>query len=128
MKIIKYKWHRMEPVFYVKGDNIRRVKAIGAEISADFNTKKCTGFFRKGKHHDCSNPAVEDRQCKSCQMSDDFFMCVKCTGKECINEKARSGCENNIYSIYLAAFGPVIKVGISHEFRLMERLVEQGAD
>lgn len=126
VKIIKYKWSKMEPFFCFSGN--RSMKILGSEISMDFNEKKCIGYFSKGRHHDCDAHAGGERQCTDCQQKDDFFMCVKCTGDECMNKKARSSCERNMYSIYLAAFGPMIKVGISHEFRLMERLVEQGAD
>ena len=34
----------------------------------------------------------------------------------------------NNYYIYLATFDSLLKVGISYEYRLLERLVEQGAD
>src|SRR3989338_6224245 len=128
MKIIKYKWKHMEPVFLTRGREISESRAMGSEIRVDFGTKKCTGFFSRGKHRDCGAHAGDERQCAECQARDDFFMCVKCTGSECINQKARAGCEKGTYSLYLAAFGPVVKVGISREFRLLERLVEQGAD
>jgi hypothetical protein len=45
-----------------------------------------------------------------------------------LNERKRQECLASHYNIYLAAFDSMLKVGISHEHRLMERLVEQGAD
>ena len=53
---------------------------------------------------------------------------MKCTGEECINESQRKSCQKNKYYIYLAAFSTMLKVGISYEHRIMERLIEQGAD
>jgi hypothetical protein len=49
-------------------------------------------------------------------------------GSCCINTKVRPQCESNDYYIYLASFGPILKVGISRARRFFERLVEQGAD
>lgn len=131
MQILKYKWQDFLPRLVLRGDdgNIRQTDLIGNDISLAIGKKMCTGFSRDGKLHPCrSMRETEDRICNECKLEDDYFFCIRCDGSQCINPKKRGECEKNYYYMYLAAFGPLLKVGISHEFRLMERLVEQGAD
>jgi hypothetical protein len=133
MQLIKYRWSAVsgsgvQPFFVTAtGDSIR---LLGQEIGFRVGEKYCTGYFSKGEHHQCPTGAAvaSGTNCHACRLNDDFFMCVKCTGDECINRKQRPSCEESLYFVYLAAFGKLIKVGISHERRLIERLIEQGAD
>lgn len=78
----------------------------------------------------CPNNAQTEKgyYCNDCRLRDDFFLCVQCDGSECINKKRREECKKENYYLYLAAFDSLVKVGISMEFRVMERFVEQGAD
>ncbi len=134
MQAIKYKWMphdgTPEPHLFLSGDGgISRTRLLNNEISLSLGERHCIGHFVNGRHVKCpGNRVVNDANCNECKLRDDFFMCMKCDGSECINKKQRSGCEENIYFIYLAAFGSILKVGISYRFRLMERLIEQGAD
>lgn len=134
MQAIKYKWSLngdAQPSLFAKdSDVIKRIALLGEHVSFTLGAKRCIGFFRNGRHLDCPEARIIEHgwNCNQCRFEDDFFLCMKCTGAECINEKQRPACIENMYYIYLAAFDSILKVGISHERRLMERLVEQGAD
>lgn len=92
--------------------------------------KSCIGHFAGGRHSKCPSSAkiTTGFYCNECRLRDDFFLCVQCDGSRCINMKRREDCKEEKYFVYLAAFDSLIKVGISMEFRVLERLVEQGAD
>jgi len=135
MQAIKYKWltndKNFEPFIFVKnGGNIERIRLMNENISISVGKKHCIGYIRNGRHLDCPhNMLVESGwHCNECRINDDFFLCVKCTGEQCINEKQRPACKESVYFMYLAAFDSMLKVGISYGQRLIERLVEQGAD
>lgn len=132
MRIIKYRWlmheKRMQPFFV--NSRQEKIKLLDEQMSFAVGEKHCTGYFSGGSYFPCpSDRAIESGwNCNECRLMDDFFMCIKCTGEECINRRQRASCEESMYYVYLAAFGSLIKVGISHERRLLERLIEQGAD
>lgn len=131
MQILKYKWLNFEPFLVLNnGSGFSRLKLFDESINMKIGKKFCTGFYKDGMYHPCPNKLeiVSGHQCNECKLNDDFFYCMQCDGTRCINEKMRQECINRNYYIYLAAFGPVLKVGVSFERRLQERLVEQGAD
>lgn len=135
MQIIKYKWETAnmcgEPFLFVRdGNSTSKLKLFDEKIAIKLGKKVCVGFTKNGKHFDCPSmrPVEHERVCRACAINDDFFMCMKCTGEACINEPQRASCLENRYFIYLAAFNSMLKVGISYQFRIMERLIEQGAD
>jgi hypothetical protein len=131
LQILRYRWENFEPFFILKdGENKGKMKLLGQDISLRFGEKRCIGFFRNGGHNPCPNNIKTGYEniCDGCQREDDFFPCIKCNGSTCMNSKRREECKKNNYYIYLAAFDSLLKVGISYEHRLIERLVEQGAD
>ena len=135
MQLIKYKWETNkisgEPFLFARdGGKIVKMKLFDDKISMKIGKKYCTGYAKNGRQHECPKRRIVDNEkvCRECALNDDFFLCMKCTGEECINEPQRSACMKNNYNIYLAAFGTMLKVGISYEPRLLERLIEQGAD
>ena len=135
MQIVKYKWMTQgmggEPFFFTK-DNGKtgRIKLFDESLHIKIGGKHCTGYVKNGRQVDCpkSRLVIDDRMCRECALNDDFFLCIKCTGEECMNDGQRPSCMENNYYIYLAAFSNMLKVGISHEHRVLERLIEQGAD
>jgi len=130
MQIIKYSWQDRKPALtIVSGRKREKMELLGSNIDMIIGSKKCIGYFRDGRHFECrASREAEDRQCNECRLEDDYFFCIRCTGEQCINQKKRDECENAFYFVYLAAFDSLLKVGISQEFRIMERLIEQGAD
>jgi len=121
----------MEPFLFAHdGKEIKRIDLFSNTFSLSIGRKTCIGYFHEGKHVSCPNrrEISGEWHCNECKLNDDFFLCMKCTGEECINDKQRSSCEANMYFVYLAAFNSLLKVGISYHFRLLERLIEQGAD
>lgn len=135
MQLVKYKWdtNRIsgEPFLFAReGDTLLRIRLFDEKINMLVGKKRCTGYTKGGKHFECKNKRLVDREkmCRECAIDDDYFLCMKCTGEECINEPQRPACSANKYYIYLAAFSTMLKVGISYEARLLERLIEQGAD
>ena len=125
MQAIRYKWDMRDGPFLVlrNGDAISSMQLFGSEISAVVGERRCIGFFRDGRHFPCPHKSITpDRHCDECKAADDFFACVQCSGT-CINNRERKRCMESRYALYLAAFGGVLKVGISQDGRLMERLV-----
>lgn len=133
MQIMKFKWDCKigEPFLFANGDGkISKIKLFDEQISMKVGGKHCIGYYKSGRHIPCPGTRTVDneRVCRECALNDDFFMCMKCTGEQCINEPQRPSCIENGYFIYLAAFNSMLKVGVSYQFRIMERLIEQGAD
>ncbi|MBI4162361.1 MAG: DUF2797 domain-containing protein [Candidatus Aenigmarchaeota archaeon] len=136
MQVLKYKWADFDtipnPQITMSSEmGITKMQLISRNISLKIGKKRCIGSFVNGNHKPCPNEvAVEERGefCNACAAADDYCMCIRCTGEKCINEKQRNSCEKSSYFIYLAAFDNMLKVGISLDRRIMERLIEQGAD
>lgn len=131
MQIVKYKWEDWEPSFVLADNgNTDKLRLLNQEISLKTVKKRCIGFFQAGRHFKCpeNREITSGWSCDPCKVMDDYFMCIRCDGRGCINPKQRDSCMKNNYFVYLAAFGQILKVGISYERRLLERLVEQGAD
>ena len=135
MQMIKYKWNSVDDImqpfmFLSDSGKIKKAKLFDEDISMRIGDRTCIGHFSKSKHVQCKEKraVTGEWNCNECKLRDDFFMCMPCDGTECINSKQRHGCEESKYYIYLAAFDSVLKVGISQQFRIMERLIEQGAD
>ncbi len=135
MQLVKYKWdvHGLsgQPFLMARdGKKIIKIKLFDESIKMKLGKKTCAGYTKNGVHSECSSkrPVENERVCRECAINDDFFLCMKCTGEECINEPQRSSCMKNKYFLYFAAFNSILKVGISYEFRILERLIEQGAD
>ncbi len=130
MQIIKYKWENWSPHLVLKGEGQTEKMAImGNDMDFTLGKRLCAGFHKEGKHFPCRNRReTEDKICNECKLEDDYFFCIRCDGSQCINPRKREECEENFYYLYLAAFDSLLKVGISYERRIMERLVEQGAD
>lgn len=135
MQIVKYKWDisglHGQPFLFLRNESkIEKMKLFDEDLKIKIGKRHCIGYTKNGKQISCpKNREVNDEKiCKECALNDDFFLCMKCDGSMCINESQRESCKKNKYFIYLAAFDKALKVGISYEFRLMERLIEQGAD
>ena len=131
MQAIKYKWENWEPFLVLNnGSGVEKMRLLDAKIDVKIGEKSCIGHFSRGKHIKCGNSVKIDRgyYCNECRLRDDFFLCATCDGTSCVNMRRRDDCREEKYFIYLAAFDSLIKVGISMEFRILERLVEQGAD
>ncbi len=135
MQIFKYKWGTQglsgEPFLFAReGKEITKMELFDKELSLTFGKRYCVGYTKNGKHFECPNKRTVDteKMCRECGINDDFFLCMKCDGSDCGNEPQRKSCEKNKYYIYLAAFNTMLKVGISYEHRVLERLIEQGAD
>lgn len=130
-QITKYKWENWEPFLITRDtDGFTKIRLLENEISFRLGKKVCTGFYKDGKYNECPNQTQMEYgyNCKECRINDDFFLCIQCDGSNCMNEKQRNNCMKNNYFVYLAAFDNLLKVGVSFERRIMERLVEQGAD
>ncbi len=130
MQIIKYRWENFQPSLIVNNGSIGKMPLLGQEIKFSVGKKKCIGSYIKGTYKKCPNDTeiTSGYYCNGCRLGDDFFLCVQCDGSDCANQKRRSECEGEKYFIYLAAFDSLVKVGISLDRRIKERLVEQGAD
>lgn len=131
MQIIKYRWEDWKPVLIAREENKqKKIDLMDKDICLKIGKRYCIGFHKDGKHNPCPSSAAVSGEwfCKDCMKNDDFFPCVKCVGSFCFNENQREKCIDNEYYLYLAAFDSFLKIGVSYKFRLLERLVEQGAD
>ncbi len=132
MQIVKYKWDidKLDGEPFLHTSENSKMKLLDEDICLHLTRKTCIGYTKKGKHYPCPKSRAVDteRVCNECAINDDFFLCVKCDGSLCMNDQQRNSCEKSNYYIYLAAFSNLLKVGISHEHRIKERLIEQGAD
>ena len=130
MQIIKYRWEKFRPMLIVNNGSTGKMPLFDAELNMAIGKKRCIGSFVKGNYQQCphNREITYGNYCNECRLNDDFFLCVQCDGSDCKNQKRRGECEEEQYFIYLAAFDSLLKVGISLDRRIMERLVEQGAD
>lgn len=114
----------------VNNGSTGKMPLFDAELNMAIGKKRCIGSFVKGSYQQCphNREIAYGYYCNECRLNDDFFLCVQCDGSDCKNQKRRGECEEEQYFIYLAAFDSLLKVGISLDRRIMERLVEQGAD
>ncbi len=127
MQVTKFSWNRFIPALVVRdGNKLQRIELFDKDLSISLGGKHCIGFDKKPCpiYSEISN----GYQCNRCRYADKFALCMPCNGTSCINTKRRGDCETEDYFIYLAAFGPILKVGISYKHRFRERLVEQGSD
>lgn len=130
MIISAFKWKNWEPHLVMEDGNEEiEMPIMNQDVKFTIGRKFCIGYSRNGKGFGCpdSREIESGRQCSICKSLDEAMPCVQCMGM-CTNAKMRKKCMESVYSLYIASFGPLIKVGISHEFRLKQRLVEQGAD
>ncbi|MBI5061147.1 MAG: DUF2797 domain-containing protein [Candidatus Aenigmarchaeota archaeon] len=134
MQIIGFKWkgngmHSWTPHLVMDSNGEVERLPISDKIDIKLGERFCTGYTINGRYSRCPNHAKISSgwRCEQCKKTDDFSFCIQCSG-DCLNERQRELCKSSSYYIYLAAFDSTVKVGISHERRFFERLIEQGAD
>jgi len=99
-------------------------------ITKDYG-KKCTGYFKEGKHFNCPNNSMIDygKKCRLCQLKDEFLVCAKCNGSDCLAEgEIKNNCLNNTHFLYITLIGDTVKVGMTKAGRYLRRWIEQGSD
>ena len=105
-------------------DSLNEVEFIslapGTELAYTLGQRHCAGVITDEGHYSCRNTSAPH-----CREHNSTWVCAKCTGT-CLKD------EMDCYEphvIYLAVFAPDIhKVGVTKQWRLTQRLVEQGAD
>ncbi|NHX35541.1 MULTISPECIES: DUF2797 domain-containing protein [Halolamina] len=92
----------------------------GTEIAYQLGERHCAGVVEEDGHAACDADAAP-----YCDAHSQVWVCAKCTGK-CLKDEM--DCFED-HAVYLAAFAPdTFKVGVTREWRLETRLLEQGAD
>jgi hypothetical protein len=130
MLISNFRWRNFEPELLIQDQGKEKTfPLMNQNVNMKLGKRFCTGYSKNGKRFPCpeSRLVSSDRQCQMCKSLDHYLPCIQCSGL-CTNLSARRNCMEENYIIYLAAFGPLMKVGISREQRIKQRLVEQGAD
>lgn len=127
MYVISFRWRNYEPEIVF--DTGLSVPLLNQQLDFLIGKRFCIGYFKNGKRHPCpeNNEVTNGYQCELCKKLDDVLPCVQCVGF-CRNLKKRIQCMKQQYYVYLATFGDILKVGISHKARVKQRLIEQGAD
>jgi len=127
MQVISFRWTNFEPRLVF--DNGKSLFLFNQTLDFKVGKRFCIGYFKNGKRYPCpeKREVTKDYQCELCKRLDENLPCVQCVGF-CRNLKKRMQCMKQKYYIYLATFGDILKVGISNEVRVKQRLVEQGAD
>ena len=99
-------------------------------VTQDYG-KKCVGYYKDGEFHECPDNAVIEKgqKCDKCSRMDEYLVCAKCTGKECLAcGEIRKNCFEKTHFLYLTLIGDSVKVGITHAGRYLKRWIEQGSD
>ena len=92
----------------------------GTEIAYTLGERHCAGVVDDGEHRPCG---ADDAP--HCDQHSHVWVCARCTG-DCLKDEM--DCFED-HAVYLAAFAPdTFKVGVTREWRLETRLLEQGAD
>ncbi|MGB9719635.1 MAG: DUF2797 domain-containing protein [Candidatus Anstonellales archaeon] len=108
--------------------NGRSIQSVALElnrsISIEFLERRCIGYKGVSGYFPCPNDAINTKQCPTCRFRDisKIYTRMDTSGYEGMEEKFR----NRMVSIYLASFGPLVKVGVSENVE--RRAYEQGAD
>ncbi|MEM4215877.1 MAG: DUF2797 domain-containing protein [Candidatus Anstonellales archaeon] len=97
---------------------------LNKKISIEFLEKKCIGYRGVSGFFPCPNDAINTKQCPTCRFRDisKVYTRLDTSGYEGMEEIFK----NRMVSIYLASFGPLVKVGVSENVE--RRVYEQGAD
>ena len=131
IRIINLFWRNYEPHLMLADDKKEfSIPLMNQDIKFKLGNRYCIGYFKDETRVPCPKQAkVKDSyQCELCMSLDEHLKCASCTGERCLLKKRREICKKEEYSIYLAIFGDILKVGISKEPRLRLRLIEQGCD
>lgn len=107
------------------GQSIRSIPLeLEKQLSIEFLEKRCIGYRGVSGYFPCPNNAINVKQCPTCRFRDvsKIYTRMDTSGYEAVEEKFKS----RVVSIYLASFGPLVKVGVSGNVE--RRVYEQGAD
>lgn len=92
----------------------------GTDLAYTLGERHCAGVVTDGSHIPCDADAAP-----YCDAHSHVWVCARCTG-ECLKDEM--DCFED-HAVYLAGFAPdTFKVGVTREWRLETRLLEQGAD
>jgi len=92
----------------------------GTELAYRLGERHCAGVVEEDGHAACDADGAP-----YCDDHSQVWVCAKCTG-DCLKDEM--DCFED-HAVYLAAFAPdTFKVGVTREWRLETRLLEQGAD
>jgi hypothetical protein len=125
--VIYLDWSKYTPKLFCRDDNNNEsVIKISKGEKLNYKLVDCVCI---GPSFDepCPNCSEDGPQCKDCAPLG-VYPCVMCKGTECMLPKRRLECSKTPYTIYLASFGEIVKVGVSIRERLMQRWLEQGAE
>jgi hypothetical protein len=109
------------------GDGVeRQALTPGTELELTLDGRSCAGRIVTDddhpRHVPCPDGAASAPRCVRCT---EIWVCARCTGT-CLKDEMDC---HEPHVVYLAAFAPdVFKVGVTREWRLEQRLREQGAD
>jgi hypothetical protein len=109
------------------GDGVdRRPLTPGVELAFTLGDRSCAGQVvhadETARHVPCPLESSTAPRCRDCT---ETWVCARCTGT-CLKDEMDC---HEPHAIYLAAFAPdTVKVGVTREWRLDQRLREQGAD
>jgi hypothetical protein len=97
---------------------------LGKPLSLEFIEKRCIGYRGVSGYFPCPNNAINTKQCPTCRCRDiaKVYTRMDTSGYEAMEERFK----NREVGIYLASFGPLVKVGVSESVE--RRVYEQGAD
>ena len=135
MLVYDFRWRKIdesdyEPEIIIKNGNEHfPIPLIYNSLSFSIGERYCIGYTKNNVHYDCpkNNKVENSSQCEICKKLDDTLPCTSCMGI-CKNIEKRAECMKKEFCLYLAIFGNILKVGISRDLRLKQRLIEQGAD
>ncbi len=107
------------------GQSIRSVPLeLEKQLSIEFLERRCIGYRGVSGYFSCPNDSINTKQCPTCRFRDisKVYTRMDTSGYEGMEKKFK----NRLVGIYLASFGPLVKVGVSEKPE--RRAYEQGAD
>jgi len=147
--VISYLWQDQRPTLQILSSNeIHKVcldEYSHISIKVD-KERRCVGTYIDGEYRACPHNSLTQStdRCPECTYEQFFRNCDILNvehlkqGKNCIFHPLCSKEELNslkkdilcckIHVVYLAVFGDVLKIGITQNKRLYQRMIEQGAD
>ena len=126
-QVIFLDWSNYKPKLFCRDVDLNELcidLSKGQELDYGLVDCRCIG---PSFDEPCPHNSPDGPQCGDCAPLG-VYPCIICDGTECLLPKRRLECSKTPYTIYLASFGEVVKVGVSQRERLMQRWLEQGAE
>lgn len=126
--VIDFHWENFTPKMYYYSDKIKEFDLWKLDIKISKEIR-CVGKFTNGTYIPCptQEKVGEYKQCSKC--AETFIGDLSCIFEpKCYGEKCEPDFCKKPHTVYLAFFNELPKVGMTSSKRILNRVIEQGAD